>query len=401
MQQRIVFIALFFSLTLSCLPGYSQNEKEVFKNAISWLEAESTWEIRDCKREMRDGVAAFPPQVGIGYEAFWLRDFAYMLEGKPGAFTEKELLDAVDVFLKAQRNDGACVDCVKFDGTPIYQPGYGSMGANPVADGSQFTVDVVYCAWRQLRDPKLLEPTVLDRLVRALEATPRSDSGLVFIDPNVDWDRCPYGFTDSIRKKGEVLFCSLLYYQAADQLSKMLREAGREQDAKRFNDEKEKVANSVNQTFWDEETGLYRGATVQCREHDVWGSAFAVFLGVAPEERALKIASYFRDHYSELTQQGQVRGTPGGVYWEIGCARDVYQNGAFWGTPSGWFIDALSRIDLPLAAQMTSELIRDYRVNGVNEWIFGETRNMPQYVANAAAPIVGLRKTLERLEKQN
>ncbi|MBQ9813266.1 MAG: hypothetical protein IJM54_08110, partial [Thermoguttaceae bacterium] len=209
MQQRIVFLAFFFSLTLSCLPGYAQNEREVFKNAISWLEAESTWEIRDCKREMRDGIAAFPPQVGIGYEAFWLRDFAYMLEGNPGAFTEKELLDAVDVFLKAQRDDGACVDCVKFDGTPIYQPGYGSMGANPVADGSQFTVDVVYCAWRQLRDPKLLEPTVLDRLVRALEATPRSDSGLVFIDPNVDWDRCPYGFTDSIRKKGEVLFCSL------------------------------------------------------------------------------------------------------------------------------------------------------------------------------------------------
>ena len=49
----------------------------------------------------------------------------------------------------------------------------------------------------------------------------------------------------------------------------MLREGGREIDAKRFDDDKIKVANSINQTFWDEEVGLYRGATIQCREHDV------------------------------------------------------------------------------------------------------------------------------------
>jgi len=93
---------------------------------------------------LRDGVAAFPPQVETGYEAFWLRDYAYMLEGYIDAFTDKELLDACQMFLKAQRADGACVDCVKFDGTPIYQPGYGSMGENPVADGSQFAVAVAW-----------------------------------------------------------------------------------------------------------------------------------------------------------------------------------------------------------------------------------------------------------------
>ena len=28
-----------------------------------------------------DTVWQLPPQVGIGYEAFWLRDYAYTLEG--------------------------------------------------------------------------------------------------------------------------------------------------------------------------------------------------------------------------------------------------------------------------------------------------------------------------------
>jgi hypothetical protein len=60
----------------------------------------------------------------------------------------------------------------------------------------------------------------------------------------------------------------------------------------------------------------------------------------------------------------------------------------------------LATIDVPLAAQATRELINDYRRNGVSEWIFGEKRNMPQYVANAALPIAGLRKTLDLLERQ-
>jgi hypothetical protein len=47
--------------------------------AVAWLEKESQRMIRACRREMNDGTAAFPPQVGIGYEAFWLRDYAYMI----------------------------------------------------------------------------------------------------------------------------------------------------------------------------------------------------------------------------------------------------------------------------------------------------------------------------------
>ena len=99
---------------------------------------------------MKDGTSAFPPQVGIGYEAFWLRDYIYTLEGSVDSYSDKELLDAGRLFIKSMRADGAGVDCVKFDGQPIYKPGFGTLGANPVADGSQFLA-IQRQSWRILR----------------------------------------------------------------------------------------------------------------------------------------------------------------------------------------------------------------------------------------------------------
>ena len=151
--------------------------------AAEWLQATSQQLIRDSRRRMTDGVAAFPPQAGAGYEAFWLRDYAYMLEGCPEAFSEQELRDACRLFVKSLRRDGAAVDCVKFDGTAIYQPGYGTMGANPVADGSMFMVDVAWHTHQRLKDREFLGE-IIDRLVATIEATPRNPkTGLVYIDP--------------------------------------------------------------------------------------------------------------------------------------------------------------------------------------------------------------------------
>ena len=102
-------------------------------DAVRWLEAKSKEMIRASRRTMNSGIAAFPPQVGSGYEAFWLRDYAYMLEGCAEAFSDRELRDACLLFVNSIAADGAGVDCVKFDGTVIYKPGYGTMGENPVA----------------------------------------------------------------------------------------------------------------------------------------------------------------------------------------------------------------------------------------------------------------------------
>jgi hypothetical protein len=226
-----------------------------------------------------------------------------------------------------------------------------------------------------------------------MRAVPRNpETGLVHIQPGNGQDRCPYGFTDTIGKQGDVLFCSLLYVQASRRLAEMLRAAGQAEAAKAWDQRAATLSEAIRGTFWDGTVGLFRAATVQCREPDIWGSAFAVYLKVASEEQSRRIGTYFRDHYAEICQRGQIRHLPGGVYWERGCKRDTYQNGAYWGTPTGWFVHALAPVDAKLARQTVVDLVQDFRERGVCEWVIGDRTQLPNYVASATLPLQGIRE---------
>ncbi len=394
--------ALVSVAVLSCPQVRAETQAPAsVEDAVTWLEQEAHRLIRAAKRTMDDGTAAFPPQVGIGYEAFWLRDYAYTLEGAIDAYADQELTDACRLFVRSMDVHGAGVDCIKFDGTPVYMPGYGTMGAHPVADGSQFTVQVAWHTWRKTKDNALLQE-IIAPLVKTMRAAPRNpDTGLVHITPGDGdaWDRCPYGFTDTTRKEGDVLFCSLLYVQATRQLAEMLTALGREAEAKNWSAEGKRVAASVRRVFWDADTGLFRAATHRNREHDIWGSAFAVYLGVAEPAQATRIAAYFKDHYGEIVREGQVRHLPGGVYWEKGCDPDTYQNGGYWATPTGWFVYALSLADPALADQTVIDLAVSFQKNGACEWILDEKRVLPNYLASAALPPAGIRAMMKRRER--
>ena len=391
----------FLAVMAHCCSATVADEPRTLEQAVQWLHQKSLAMIPASRRTMHDGVAAFPPQVGGGYEAFWLRDYAYMLEGCPDAFTDKELLDACRVFLKAQRADGACVDCVKFDGTPIYMPGYGTMGDNPVADGSQFTVNVAWHTYQKTRNRELLE-SMLDPLLKAMKAVPRSPAtGLVHIKPGKAWDRCPYGFTDTVRKQGDDLFCSLLYVQASRQLADLLEAGGRANEAKTWRSQADRMAESIRSVFWDPKVGLFRAATVQCKEHDIWGSAFAVYLDVASEKQKQTIAQYFKQHYNEIVYRGQIRHLPGGVYWEVACNRDEYQNGAYWATPTGWFVYTLDLVDPPLADRTVVEMVGELKRHNCAEWVLGNKLGVVNYTANVTLPQAGIRKMLDRRKTAN
>ena len=390
------FFVLLTSLTIGWCGSLEAKKPQSVEEAVVILRDKSKKMIRECRQTMENGASAFPPQVGIGYNAFWLRDYAYMIEGYVEGFTDKELSDTCRLFVDAQRTDGACVDCVKYDGTPIYKPGYGSMGKNPVADGSQFTVSVAWHTWQKLHDRELLNQ-IIDRLVKGMNAVPRNpETGLAHIEPGDEWDRCPYGFTDTVRKQGDVLFSSLLYVQAGRQLADLLDAVGQRDKARKWKAEAKRVACGIREIFWDDKIGLFRAATVQCKEPDIWGSAFAVYLDVATQEQALAVATYFKQHYGELVQHGQIRHLPGGVYWEKADRRDEYQNGAFWATPTGWFVYTLDLVDQRLADKTVMDMVSDFQQRGIIEWCFEENIAMPNYVASGTLPLAGIRKTLAR-----
>lgn len=380
------------------LPGQPGAYPTNVVSAVAWLKQRSHEMIRDCRRTTRSGIAAFPPQVGGGYEAFWLRDYAYMLAGNPDAFNDQELRDAYRFFLAGQRADGAMVDCIKFDGTPCYMPGYGTMGRNPVADGSQFMVDVAWHTFKKTRDARLVADTV-DALIQGMKAVPLNPAtGLVHIKPGQEYDRCPYGFTDAIRKQGDELFCSLLYVQASRQLGDLLEAAGRAKEASAWRGEAKKVTKQFRETFWDPNVGLFRAATAVCNQPDIWGSAFAVYLEVATPAQARSIARYFRDHYSEIVKRGQLRHLPGDTYWEqTTVKRGTYQNGAYWATPVGWFVYALDLASPSLAEQTVVDLVRDFVATGdENECVNDDYANVSHYVASVALPLEGIREMQNR-----
>lgn len=94
---------------------------------------------------MKDGTTAFLPQVGIGYEAFWLRDYAYTLEGSIDSYWATPLgwfvytLDLVDPKLADQtvidlvadfQKNGACEWVF---GEKLKLPNYLASAALPLA----------------------------------------------------------------------------------------------------------------------------------------------------------------------------------------------------------------------------------------------------------------------------
>ncbi len=386
------------STTLSCHVPPKQIVQNL-EQATNWLEQKCQELIRAARRPMNNGVQAFLPQAGKGYDAFWLRDYVYMLEGCANAFTPDELRQACTLFITAARTDGAGVDCIKLDGTPIYKPGFGTMGQNPVADGSLFTISLAWHTHQILHDKAYLAE-MIDRLKHILKAAPRSPTTKLIHIATTGYDRCPYGFMDTVHQQGDIFFCSLLLVQAETQLADLMTIVGRIDEAEVYRRDAEKLISHIHQIFWDAEAGLFRAATHRCREHDLWGSAFAVHLGLTTSEQTERIAQYLVQHHGEVFYRGQLRHLPAGVYWQEAGPRDAYQNGGFWATPTGWAAVTLQRVNPQLAERTIVSLVQDFQCNGVAEWIYDSKRAVPNYVASVAMPLAGARRLMQLRTKK-
>lgn len=368
------------------------------QDATYWLEGKSQQLIRQSRTTMSDGTSAFPPQASGGYQAFWLRDYAYMLEGCPEAFTPQEMKNSCLTFVNATRADGAGVDCVGFNGTPYYEPGYGSStyGVNPVADGYLFTVDVAWRTYQQTKDTALVGQ-IINKLVTTMNAVPHdpNGNGLVYIKPGTPYDRASWGFTDSVRKTGDELMCSLLDVRANRELADLLDVAGRSSEAATWRATADAKVTSIRSVFWDSTTGLFHAATVADNQPDIMGSAYAVQLGVATSTQSLAIANYFNTNYNAIVSAGQVRHLPGGMYWnDATSSAGTYQNGMFWGVASGWFASTLSLVNPVKSNQMLLDMVNNYQANGVNEYVnsAGTPSGVGNYNASATMPLILLKQ---------
>ena len=92
------------------------------------------------------------------------------------------------------------------------------------------------------------------------------------------------------------------------------------------------------------------------------------------------------ENYDGIVQAGQIRHLPKNEYWQR-CLLEVspgeYQNGAFWATASGWFIDTIMQKDKHLAEKTFIDVYNYFLEQGIYECINGDYKKLNNYVASA------------------
>jgi len=328
------------------------------------------------------------------YPSIWVRDFAMNIEC--GLFDAELIKKHILYFAKYGQN-GKCdlqlknkqvvpawtvTDHLNFNGKPVYFPGTysdtdnqgaGEYGFYPSLCDNYYFVHMVYEYIKQTGDYGILDEicsdvVLLERIEKAWigynidEETELCYSRLPFY--TVDW-----GFTDTIMKSGLLLFSSLLRYKTAVELFEIFSKQGKAEKAEYYAKHAEKVKNSIIKTFWDGSGWLY-SATGLCHQYDVWGTLYAIYIGILPteiEKTAVKtIAKAYQDGL--ISVHGYVRmirtvdDDKFGQSWEApqtySTKQDNYQNGGYWATASGWLFYALAKADVDLAKSCIDEYVK-------------------------------------------
>eukprot|EP00940_MAST-03C_sp_MAST-3C-sp2_P001276 g1276.t1 len=402
------FPALVILFAGSVLSWAAQSSDE------AWLQAQTERIINESRVVAWNGVALFSPDASGHYTAQYTRDFYYGLAWTPvSLWGREEAVRAVNYTFQRQREDGCMPDKVTSDNRTGYAPGPVDFPmADHAWDNGPFAallLTEVSQKWGLAKDLFCdLEP----RARGALDfLNLSSSSGLVFNDPQKP--NCTYGFTDNIAKTGELLFTSLLLYDAATKLAELARECSCG-DSAWYAARADAVARSLDQSLYDEASGLWVAATIDNRYPDVWGSLYVVALGLSTEERRMRaLTSLFPPGKNTETlrcsccdgkpayQSGQMRHLPSGCYWNRcifdtpahpRCSqlpRGTYQNGAFWATPLHYAADAAlesgDNATIQRVKDIVSEAVAFFR-NGKEGFLAAPAINE---AINAAIPYSG------------
>ncbi len=372
------------------------------------------------------------------YPAFWIRDFAMSLAS--GCITTDEMLDALILTAESQSEEtrnlptggvipaGAIPDHINFDGTPIFYPGtYDSAtqggepwGILPSLDDHFYFIEMAWEYVTRAGDSEILRRSVnakelIQRLEDAFAVPPReAKTGLICC--TAANRGVSFGFTDTVVHTGELLFCSLLASRAAGHLSELyetLRDTGKATEYASLHQElKEKVA----ATFMCND-GYLKSSTGLSSQADVWGTAFAVYEDLLPEAAMGAACEAILGGYRNgaIAWRGNIRHVPtthdysSSSSWErtTGVRINTYQNGAYWGTATGWVAHALSLCDPAAASQLMTEYVEDLRKSDFrmgdeygSPWECmhpaDQHRQNPVYLTSVSCPVAALHRHIVR-----
>jgi hypothetical protein len=390
--QRLVLCPAILPLVLGC----NLDAGEVISAAPrAWLTDTTRELLAGCRVRADNGIWLFTPDGKGNYRALWTRDFAYMVENAGDLMRPEQVEAGLTYLIQGIRADGATPDRVQPDGVAVYAGGPPDHPlGEPNLDNAPFLVIAVDEHLKRLpkKHAQALFRVWAAALDRAMDWVPRGHSGLVYNDPAKP--HSPYGFTDTVGKTGELFFESLLYWTACRRMAEWHQKIGDAEMGKAYRQRAELIKRNLG-TLWDEKSGAFFAATKDCRQLDIWGNAYVIWLDFPLGQKRKRVLRFLTANYERCVWRGQVRHLLAGQHWQRLLAPippERYQNGAYWATASGWMMFALSRTDSRLAHKMWADLIADFQAGGVCECVNEGYRQLPSYVVSAANPLAAARR---------
>ena len=171
---------------------------------------------------------------------------------------------------------------------------------------------------------------------------------------------------------GHLLFASLLRWRAGRQLAELEAALGNSRRAEALREALASIPNHLAATF-DEPArigGWLMAATGIGRQPDVWGTVYALYLGLLKGKRAAAARAEILKALEEGTicYQGALRhvptnhdASPNSAWERTHTPHNNYQNGAYWHTPTGWLIAVLAKEASAWARRVFKEMIGHFQ----------------------------------------
>ncbi|WP_040415349.1 hypothetical protein [Cyclobacterium qasimii] len=391
--------------------------------------------ISDAFGANNTGGTLIRPGGRNAYPSFWIRDYAMSLE--TGLISLEEQKHMLLLTAQTQANQtwitsggsmipvGAIADHIRIDdGLPIYFPGTYSFtdqgtekwGSLPPYGDQFMFVHMAYIYVKANGGMSILSEEInglnlIERLTLAFHVPPSGLENQLVI-ASEKFRGVDFGFRDAIEFTGELLYPSLLKYRAALELSALFSIMNRPELAVKYQQIAKAIKESIPNVFRDD-SGFLKASTKLSAQPDVWGTSLAVYLGVLEGEELAAASEVLMEAYKKgtISYRGNIRHVPTdhdfdeNKVWEKSiAAKNTYQNGAYWGTPTGWVAYAIHQSSPELAKQLATEYIdelieNDFRKGtafGAPYECFdkeGGTQN-PVYLTSVASPLAVFREIL-------
>ena len=319
------------------------------------------------------------------YNALWTRDHAYVLWHRPTLLTTAQRQQFVTYTL-SRRTVGSETDpdggtlpanwiADRIDAAGV--AAFKNAGASklPFMDGIAFVILALWSDWSLTRDLTTFTASKA-AIDTCLGVLPISASGCVWSDPaNPSVD---YGFTDTIKKTGDVAYGTALLAWSYKMMGEMAGDGS--YDAARATAE-------AGLATLRQSSGWYNGSSVNnAARDDVWATALIAAEGLASYANCVASGQTIATAYatgttdafgytSQITQYGLVRHLPSGQNWVgTSTAAGTYQNGGYWLTPLWDCVRAVSLVNPALARSWAAEAMTQLNDERVAE---GTWANVP------------------------